>query len=94
MTTETVLTPSLDIADATRTNTDLEDWALETYEWLGLVSIQSPRVQVSDEIDPYLSRYQVPTNDNKAATPCNIVKISWKGFLPSGWMRDLFIILK
>ncbi len=92
--TEAILTPWLDIVDATTTNADLEDWALDTYEWLGLVSMQSPRVQASDVIDPYLSRYQIPAHADKAATPCNMVKVSWKGFIPSSWTRDLFIILK
>ena len=91
---QSVLTPPLDIADASKTDADLEDWALDTYEWLGLVSIQSPRVQASDKIDSYLSRYQVPSGEDDSATQCNMIKMSWKGFIPISWIRDLFIVLK
>lgn len=67
------------------------DWALETHEWLDMVALQSPRVQASDSIDPYLSRYRVPDVDN--AETYNLVSVSWKGFIPSEWIRGLFIQL-
>ena len=67
------------------------DWALETHEWLGMVALQSPRVQASDSIDPYLCRYSVPDAEN--AETYNLVRVSWKGFIPSEWIRDLFVQL-
>lgn len=67
------------------------DWALETHEWLGMVALQSPRVQASDEIDPYLCRYRVP--DAEKAETYDLVSVEWKGFIPSEWVRDLFVRL-
>ena len=86
--------PSFDIINATSAKADFEGWALDIYEWLGLVALQSPRVQASDNIDPYLSRYHIPAADNEFPKPCNLVTLSWKALLPASWVRDLFITLK
>ena len=91
---EAVLIPPLDIGKITSSDANFEDWALDACEWLGLVSLQSPRVQASDSVDPYLSRYRVPMDNNESANPCNMVCLSWKGLVPARWIRDLFITLK
>jgi ribonuclease P/MRP protein subunit RPP40 len=57
------------------------------YEWLSLVRLQSPRIQVGDQIDPYLSRYQVPEGEAKG----KICRISWQGFLAPSWCRQTLI---
>jgi ribonuclease P/MRP protein subunit RPP40 len=69
---------------------DYEDFATDIYEWLALVRLESPRILFNDQIDPYLSRYQVPgaSEDRKLASVC---KISWQGFLSSAWARKTFI---
>ncbi len=66
---------------------DFEDFATGLYEWLSLVRLQSPRVQVGDEIDSYLSRYQVPQAEGEA----RVCKISWRGFLAPSWSRQTLI---
>ncbi|KAK4183115.1 ribonuclease P 40kDa subunit-domain-containing protein [Podospora australis] len=63
---------------------DLEDFSSELYEWLSLVRLQSPRVLEGDQIDPYLSRYEVPGGSQPAKT----CKISWQGFHSSSWARQ------
>lgn len=68
------------------------DSALELHEWLGLVALRSPRVQATDSIDPFLCRYQVPNVENAATY--DLVCIRWKGFIPSIWIRSLFIELR
>ena len=77
--------------DAVVNNGYFEDWAIEVHEWLGLVSLQSPRIREDDEIDPYLSRYSVP--DLESAEPANLVTLRWSGFIPSHWIKGLFIEL-
>lgn len=67
------------------------DWALERHEWLGLVALQSPRLRVDDEIDPYLSRYSVPDRDS--AVVSNVVVLQWSGFIPALWVKGLLIEL-
>jgi ribonuclease P/MRP protein subunit RPP40 len=66
---------------------DFEDFSTGLYEWLSLVRLQSPRIEVGDQIDPYLSRYQVP----EGGTEGKICKISWQGFLAPAWSRQTLI---
>ena len=66
-----------------------EDWALETYEWLSLVAMESPRICSEDAIDPFLSRYQVPDGDSEKKV--DIVTLTWTGFIPAAWVRQVFI---
>ncbi|KAF6834503.1 ribonuclease p protein subunit [Colletotrichum musicola] len=68
----------------------LEDFATETYEWLSLIRLQSPRVAAGDKIDPYLSRYQIP-GDSDAPPHGKVCKITWQGFFTSNWMRSVLI---
>lgn len=61
----------------------------DLYEWLSLVSLASPRILQSDEIDPYLSRYEVPGAEEAGAI--NLVHVRWKGFLPSKWITSTWM---
>ncbi|KAK1976045.1 ribonuclease P 40kDa subunit [Colletotrichum cereale] len=70
----------------------LEDFATETYEWLSLIRLQSPRVEAGDSIDPYLSRYQVPGDaDVDAPSHSRVSKITWQGFFTPDWVRGVLI---
>ena len=91
---ERVLVPNPDPARMMNSDDDLEDWAIEFYEWLSLVGIASPRVQSGDSIDDHISRYRVPLSQIDSGTPRNIVHLRWSGLLPSGWVRTLFISVK
>ncbi|KAF7545426.1 hypothetical protein G7Z17_g9178 [Cylindrodendrum hubeiense] len=78
--------PSEIIGDADRSA--LEEAATECYEWLSLIRLGSPRVAPQDNIDPYLSRYQVPGDAEKEVTVC---KLSWQGFISSRWIHKLLV---
>ncbi|KAK4155005.1 ribonuclease P 40kDa subunit-domain-containing protein [Chaetomidium leptoderma] len=80
------LSPDVDFI-ASSGKEDFEDFSTNLYEWLSLVRLQSPRIQVGDKIDPYLSRYQVPDSDTEG----KICKISWQGFLAPSWCRQILI---
>ena len=90
-TPEKVQVPNLGALHSSDYDDDFEDWALETYEWLGLVAMESPRIFPEDTIDPFLSRYQVPHNDS--GKPLNMVTLTWTGFIPASWLTHLFICL-
>ena len=90
-TTEGVRVPNLSLAHASDCDDDFEDWALETYEWLSLVTLESPRIVVNDAIDPFLSRYQVPDSDS--GKDSNVVTLTWTGLIPASWIMQLFILL-
>ena len=88
-----MLIPRLDPAMVSKSGDDFEQWALDTYEWLGLVSLQSPRVLQHDTLDPYLGRYKVPRVDSEPNANV-LVGIKWKGYFPTRWIRRLIIELK
>ncbi|KAK4226670.1 ribonuclease P 40kDa subunit-domain-containing protein [Podospora fimiseda] len=72
---------------------DFEYFTTDLYEWLSLVRMQSPRILANDQIDPYLSRYQVPEGSQNA----KLCKVSWQGFFSSSWshktLMDMITVL-
>lgn len=69
-----------------------EEFATEIYEWLALVRLQSPRVESSDEVDPYLCRYQVP-GESGQHQEAKLCKLTWEGFLSPSWARKTLVDL-
>ncbi|KUI63498.1 Ribonuclease P protein subunit p40 [Cytospora mali] len=69
---------------------DLPDFASEIYEWLSLVRLQSPRVSSTDNIDPYLSRYQIPGEPGQQTTS-GLCTVTWDGFIPPSFARQLLV---
>ena len=86
--TAAIAVPSSILAEGNRT--DLEITASELHEWFSLVRLGSPRAKASDNIDPYLSRYQVP---GEAPGQCKVCKVSWQGFISTQWVRELLATL-
>ncbi|KAK4233888.1 ribonuclease P 40kDa subunit-domain-containing protein [Achaetomium macrosporum] len=84
-----VVLPNLapDVNSLSNIGEDFKDFSTELYEWLSLIRLQSPRIHVGDQIDPYLSRYQVPESGKEG----EICKISWQGFLAPSWARQTLI---
>jgi ribonucleases P/MRP protein subunit RPP40 len=67
---------------------DMEEYSTDTYEWLSLVRLSSPRVSPRDKIDSYLANYTVPGNLDEVHEG-KLCKISWEGFIPPDWTRQL-----
>jgi ribonucleases P/MRP protein subunit RPP40 len=88
-----ILIPPFDIRriEESVSDEDIQDHCNDLSEWLALVSLGSPRVQLTDLVDPYLSRYEVPYRDT--ARPSIIRSFKWHGILPSQWIMDLLITL-
>ncbi|WZH43440.1 ribonuclease P 40kDa subunit [Fusarium acuminatum] len=86
-----ILQPSLEVGPEVLAENDreaLEWFATESYEWVSLVRLGSPRVESQDSIDPYLSRYCVP---GEATSASKICKLSWEGFMSAPWLRGLLM---
>lgn len=82
--THQVITPSM---PSFRDNgPEGSDTAVELYEWISLVRLRSPRVLFNDDIDPYLSRYTVPSYP---VGEMSVGQISWNGLLSSSWVSNL-----
>ncbi|KAF2856269.1 hypothetical protein T440DRAFT_474651 [Plenodomus tracheiphilus IPT5] len=88
---DNVLMPKLSVSNLTNLY-DGED-AVDLLEWLHVVSLESPRISQGDNIDPHLSRYDVP-DLGKGIASANLMCIRWRGFIPPAFMRDLFIAVK
>ncbi|KAI1467678.1 ribonuclease P 40kDa subunit-domain-containing protein [Daldinia caldariorum] len=69
---------------------DLDEFATDLYEWLSLVRLDSPRINVDDKIDPYLSSYAVP-GDLDDLSEGKLCRISWQGFVPPRWTRQTLV---
>ena len=74
------------------TEDDQED-AIEMLEWLSLTMLGSPRVQQSDEMDSYLSRYRVSLSGSgeQFAKIEDVVVLRWHGFIPSTFATKILL---
>jgi ribonuclease P/MRP protein subunit RPP40 len=88
---EGVLVPKLAAADLTELY-DQEE-SLNLLEYLHLLSLDSPRVKANDNINPHLSRYEVPDSGSGIATR-TLACVRWNGFIPPVFIRDLFLAVK
>lgn len=59
--------------------------AIEVYEWLSMIRLESPRIEVRDQIDSYLSRYDSPQGPGSTT---KLDKLSWQGFISPRWLRE------
>lgn len=88
---ERVPVPNLSPPHSLDSGDGFEDWALDTYEWLSLLAMGSPRICSEDAIDPFLSRYQVP--DGNEENIINMITLKWTGFITAPWIRQMFVHL-
>ncbi|PSN72802.1 hypothetical protein BS50DRAFT_568403 [Corynespora cassiicola Philippines] len=86
-----VLVPKIDVSDLPTLHSSEE--SLSILEYLNLLSLASPRLNASDDINPYLSRYEVP-DFGKGLRKKNMVQVRWKGLIPPQFIRSLFLTIK
>jgi ribonuclease P/MRP protein subunit RPP40 len=91
VTRQTATTPAIELADGSSSLLGfMGESSLDLLEWIGLATLQSPRIETDDSIDPALSRYDIPLA-SQAEPSRLLVSIRYRGFLPSTWLRNLFI---
>lgn len=64
-------------------------------EWLGLVTLGSPRISEHESIDSYLCKYTLPEafeDENKR--PQSLIHIRWHGFGSAIFLRHIWLILR
>lgn len=70
----------------------------ELLEWIGLATMDSPRINRKDDIDRFLCRYNLPEafseEDRADAIPQNLVHLRWHGFASAKFVRDIFLLVK
>lgn len=67
---------------------DLPEAVSETYEWLSLVRLQSPRVFSTDSVDPYLSRYRTPGEPDEQGQ-AKVCTVTWEGLFTPSFARQM-----
>ncbi|QUC23180.1 uncharacterized protein UV8b_07421 [Ustilaginoidea virens] len=67
---------------------DHEQKALDLYEWLSLVSLESALVKTGNVTDSFLSRYQHNSRDADQ-DQIKVCVISWSGLIGSTWFHNL-----
>ncbi|KAK5690856.1 hypothetical protein LTR97_012017 [Elasticomyces elasticus] len=70
--------------------------ATELLEWLTMAANLSPRLQQTDGVDSYLSRYKGPravseTGEETTVSP-GLVRIRWHGFIPASFISSVFSV--
>ncbi|KAK0659842.1 Ribonuclease P protein subunit p40 [Lasiodiplodia hormozganensis] len=85
------LTSVADLCDA--------EYSTEVLEWLGMVSLESPRINATDDIDSFLSRYEVPMpyrSDGDADAPVvgGVTRLRWRGLVPSAFLLRLWMAVR
>ncbi|EXJ77447.1 hypothetical protein A1O3_09673 [Capronia epimyces CBS 606.96] len=74
---------------------ELQETMLDLFEYVDMLSLASPRVQATDHVDPFISRYQVPdvsgrgytSNETRAQQPVTVM--TWTGLISAQWVLDL-----
>lgn len=86
-----MLVPNITVADLP--NIYDQDDSLALLEYLHLLSLDSPRIQKSDRVDSFLSRYEVPNFGNGLATK-DMVRVRWRGFIPPRFVREVYLLVR
>lgn len=72
-----------------------EDIAEELLEWISLVNMGSPRVRQDDDMDAYLSRYQVPeftaVSGEISKGVAELTHFRWHGLLPAHFVLKIYL---
>lgn len=75
------------------------EYGAEVLEWLGMVSLGSPRINAADDIDSFLSRYEVPMPYRTEGAPEDpavggVVRLKWRGIVPPIFLLKLWMMVR
>lgn len=96
-----ILIPTFNSTTLTQSSTpshtnsnDDTTYTSDLLEYLSLLALGSSRLQATDSIDPFLSRYTVPSlesTDNMSTG--DVVRLRYRGFIPTAYLIRLFILM-
>ncbi|KAK8156306.1 ribonuclease P 40kDa subunit-domain-containing protein [Phyllosticta citrichinensis] len=72
------------------------EYGAEVLEWFGMVSLSSPRIEAYDNVDSFLSRYEVPMPYKRDGDPDSpavetLVRLRWRGLVPAPFLLRLWL---
>ena len=71
---------------STFSSEEAQESIYDILEFLDMVALSSPRVQATDHIDSFLSRYSVPDRSERTTS---VRTLTWHGLIDSRWVLDL-----
>jgi len=80
-----------------RTSTSDATYEEQMLEWLGMVTLDSPRIR-GNEVDRYLCRYDLPEafdiEGTDAPEPQSLVRLRWHGLASASFILSTWLIPK
>ncbi|KAK8156824.1 ribonuclease P, partial [Phyllosticta citribraziliensis] len=72
------------------------EYGAEVLEWFGMVSLSSPRIDARENVDSFLSRYEVPMPYRRDGDPDSpavetLVRLRWRGLVPAPFLLRLWL---
>ncbi|CAK5281810.1 unnamed protein product, partial [Mycena citricolor] len=70
-----------------------EDWDEEMHmllEWIGMAGLGAQRLAANDQVDPFVSLYEVPAPSQVA----DLTRLRWTGFLSPTFVRSLLEVVE
>ncbi|KAF2120803.1 ribonuclease P 40kDa subunit-domain-containing protein [Lophiotrema nucula] len=67
-----------------------QEVSMALLEWLHLANLNSPRVRQDNQIDSFLSRYEVPDFGGEIVSQ-GLVRVRWRGFISPRFVRELYL---
>lgn len=69
---------------------DAQESLYDLLEYIDLLQLGSPRVQSTDQVDPFISRYSVPESSSERELETQKVRVlRWEGLIHAQWMLAL-----
>lgn len=85
-----VLAPPLSgLVSTEMSEPDMQEACGSLSEWIAMAQLGSPRISADDDIDSFLSRYNVPEADQGRTT--DLISLKWHGLISAKWIVHLFV---
>ncbi|KAJ7577047.1 ribonuclease P [Mycena floridula] len=77
--------PLITLAPQAGSADDWNEYVASLFEWVGLACLGSQRLQVNDNVDPYVAQYEPPSPRETG----EVVHVRWKGFFGPDFVRQV-----
>ena len=75
-------------AKSTLPSEEIQETVYDLFEYVDLLSLCSPRVQKTDDVDSFISRYAVPDVSDDTHS-CSVRILTWTGLISRQWIQQL-----
>ncbi|KAL6251265.1 hypothetical protein RBB50_001473 [Rhinocladiella similis] len=83
-----ILTTPISTMPGTKPPEEIQESIHDLFEFIDMLALTSPRVQTTDNVDSFISRYQVPESVSEASG-ASVKVVTWTGLLSTQWILEL-----